>query len=46
MRKRVASLGVGLFLSAGWDRSAPNFPQIGHGSINLTALFNDPNDKE
>ena len=28
------------------DRSAPNFPQFGHGSIKLTALFNDPTDKE
>ena len=28
------------------DRSAPMFPQVGHGSIKLTALFNDPTDKE
>ncbi|HKD19753.1 MAG TPA: di-heme oxidoredictase family protein [Thermoanaerobaculia bacterium] len=28
------------------DRSVPNFPQFGHGSIKLTALFNDPTDKE
>jgi hypothetical protein len=28
------------------DRSAPNYPQFGHGSIKLTALFNDPTDKE
>ena len=28
------------------DRSTPNFPQFGHGSIRLTALFNDPSDKE
>jgi hypothetical protein len=26
--------------------SAPNFPQFGHGSIKLGALFNDPSDKE
>ena len=25
---------------------AANFPQFGHGSIRLTALFNDPNDPE
>ena len=28
------------------DRSAADFPQFGHGSIKLTALFNDPTDKE
>lgn len=28
------------------DPSLPNFPQFGHGSIRLTALFNDPTDKE
>jgi hypothetical protein len=28
------------------DRSAPFFPQAGHGSIKLTALFNDPSDRE
>ncbi|MGE5275406.1 MAG: di-heme oxidoredictase family protein [Acidobacteriota bacterium] len=28
------------------DRSAPLFPQFGHGSIKLTLLFNDPSDKE
>ncbi len=28
------------------NRSAPNFPQFGHGSIKLTALFNDPTDPE
>jgi hypothetical protein len=28
------------------DRTMPNFPQFGHGSIKLTALFNDPTDKE
>ena len=28
------------------DRSAPLFPQVGHGSIKLTVLFNDPSDKE
>jgi Di-haem oxidoreductase, putative peroxidase len=28
------------------DRSAPDFPQFGHGSIKLTVLFNDPTDKE
>jgi hypothetical protein len=28
------------------DRSAPNFPQFGHGSIKLTALFNNPFDPE
>jgi len=27
-------------------RGAPNFPQFGHGSIKLTALFNNPNDPE
>lgn len=26
--------------------AAPSFPQFGHGSIRLTALFNDPTDKE
>ena len=26
--------------------SAPNFPQVGHGSIKLTVLFNDPTDPE
>ncbi len=26
--------------------SAPNFPQVGHGSIKLTVLFNDPADPE
>ena len=25
------------------DRSAFNFPQFGHGSIKLSALFNNPN---
>ena len=24
------------------DRTAPGFPQYGHGSIKLTVLFNDP----
>ena len=28
------------------DRSMPNFPQFGHGSIKLTILFNDPTDPE
>ena len=28
------------------DPSAPFFPQFGHGSIKLTALFNDPSDRE
>jgi hypothetical protein len=28
------------------DRSAFNFPQFGHGSIRLSALFNNPNDPE
>ncbi len=28
------------------NRSAPNFPQSGHGSIKLTVLFNDPRDLE
>ena len=28
------------------DPSNPLFPQAGHGSIRLTALFNDPSDKE
>ncbi len=28
------------------DPSKPDFPQFGHGSIKLTALFNDPSDKE
>ncbi len=28
------------------NRSAPNFPQVGHGSIKLTVLFNDPTDVE
>ena len=27
-------------------RTAPNFPQFGHGSIKLTVLFNDPSDPE
>jgi len=27
-------------------RSALNFPQFGHGSIRLSALFNNPNDPE
>ncbi|HEU4414714.1 MAG TPA: di-heme oxidoredictase family protein [Candidatus Angelobacter sp.] len=27
-------------------RTAPNFPQFGHGSIRLTVLFNDPTDPE
>ena len=28
------------------DRNAAGFPQYGHGSIRLPALFNDPNDPE
>lgn len=28
------------------DPSVPSFPQFGHGSIRLTALFNDPSEKE
>lgn len=28
------------------DRTKQNFPQFGHGSIKLTALFNNPNDPE
>ena len=28
------------------NRSALNFPQFGHGSVKLTALFNNPNDPE
>jgi hypothetical protein len=28
------------------DPSQPNFPQFGHGSIKLGALFNDPADPE
>ena len=32
-------------LDAG-NRSAPGFPQNGHGSLKLTVLFNDPNDPE
>ena len=28
------------------DRTVPNFPQFGHGSIKLTVLFNDPTDPE
>jgi hypothetical protein len=28
------------------NRSAANFPQEGHGSIRLSALFNDPSDIE
>ncbi len=28
------------------DNTADNYPQNGHGSINLGALFNDPNDPE
>jgi hypothetical protein len=28
------------------DSAKPDFPQFGHGSIKLTALFNDPSDKE
>lgn len=28
------------------NRNAPGFPQVGHGSVRLTALFNNPNDPE
>ncbi|MGE5412702.1 MAG: di-heme oxidoredictase family protein [Syntrophomonadaceae bacterium] len=28
------------------DRSNPLYPQVGHGSIKLTTLFNDPSDRE
>jgi hypothetical protein len=28
------------------DPGHPQFPLVGHGSINLSVLFNDPNDKE
>ena|SRR5215831_18885990 len=28
------------------DRTTPNFPQFGHGSIKVTVLFNDPSDRE
>jgi len=28
------------------DRNAPLFPQFGHGSVNVTALFNNPSDIE
>jgi len=28
------------------NRAAPGFPQVGHGSISLTVLFNNPNDVE
>jgi len=28
------------------DRTTPNYPQFGHGSIKLTVLFNDPSDPE
>ncbi|HYI92969.1 MAG TPA: hypothetical protein VEX68_05460 [Bryobacteraceae bacterium] len=28
------------------DRLAPGFPQVKHGSIKLTVLFNDPEDIE
>ncbi len=28
------------------SRTAPDFPQNGHGSIKLTVLFNSPSDKE
>lgn len=28
------------------NRSAPYFPQNGHGSIKLTVLFDDPSDPE
>ena len=28
------------------NRSTPGFPQFGHGSIKLTALFDDPTDPE
>jgi mono/diheme cytochrome c family protein len=28
------------------NRGAPSFPQLGHGSVKLTVLFNDPTNKE
>jgi len=28
------------------NRNAPSFPQFGHGSVNLTMLFNNPSDPE
>lgn len=28
------------------DRTTPNYPQYGHGSIKLTVMFNDPTDPE
>ena len=28
------------------DRNVQGFPQVGHGSIDLTVLFNDPKDVE
>jgi len=28
------------------NHTSPNFPQFGHGSIKLSALFNNPNDPE
>ncbi len=28
------------------NRSAPGYPQYGHGSIKLTVLFDDPTDPE
>ena len=28
------------------DRTQPNFPQFGHGSIKLSVMFNDPTDPE
>lgn len=28
------------------NRNAPSFPQFGHGSVNLTVLFNNPSDVE
>ena len=28
------------------NRTSPNFPQFGHGSIKLTVLFNNPADPE
>ena len=28
------------------NRAASGFPQVGHGSIKLTVLFNDPTDPE
>ena len=28
------------------NRQAPGFPQVGHGSIKLGVLFNDPSDRE